>query len=190
MKHALIGTALLLGSAQMALAVDYGTAMQGFVDAQVMPWAQDPVLIDAIIAHNAMTQGYDDARVLELDAEWAAQIDAADKPLISAVTDSPASDFLRTQLAASSGVIFEIFVMDAQGLNVASSGLTSDYWQGDEAKFQESYGAGVGAVHFSDVEYDESSQQYQAQISFSLTDPASGELIGAITVGVNPDAVM
>ena len=80
--------------------------------------------------------------------------------------------------------------MDAQGLNVAASSVTSDYWQGDEAKHQETYGKGAGAVHFSAIEFDESSQMYQAQISISLSDPDSGAVIGAMTIGVDADSLM
>ena len=80
--------------------------------------------------------------------------------------------------------------MDAVGLNVAASAVTSDYWQGDEDKFLKTYPMGPGAVHFSDVEFDESTQTYQAQISIALTDPATGSVVGAMTVGVVADALM
>jgi hypothetical protein len=43
-------------------------------------------------------------------------------------------------------MITEMFVMDAKGLNVGQSDVTSDYWQGDEAKWQKTYGAGPGVV--------------------------------------------
>ena len=85
-------------------------------------------------------------------------------------------------------MIAEVFIMDAQGLNVAASAVTSDYWQGDEAKFQQTYGVGPDAVHISEVELDESTQTYQAQVSLSLTDPATGALIGAVTFGLNAQA--
>lgn len=75
--------------------------------------------------------------------------------------------------------------MDARGLNVAASVATSDMWQGDEAKFQETFPFGPDAVHFSEIEYDESTQVYQGQISLSLKDPETGDVIGAITVGVD-----
>jgi hypothetical protein len=68
--------------------------------------------------------------------------------------------------------------------------MTSDMWQGDEAKFTETYSVGAGAVHFSDVELDESTQRYQAQISLTIVDPASGEPIGAMTVGVDAEALL
>jgi len=68
--------------------------------------------------------------------------------------------------------------------------VTSDYWQGDEAKFTQTYAVGSDAVHFSDIDFDESSQSYQAQISFTIIDPASGAPIGAMTVGVLADGLM
>jgi len=93
-------------------------------------------------------------------------------------------------VAASNGAITEVFVMDAAGLNVTASDVTSDYWQGDEAKHQETFGFGAGAVYFSEVEFDESTQSYQAQVSLALTDPTTGEAIGAITVGLNADLLL
>ena len=38
-----------------------------------------------------------------------------------------------------------------------------------------------------EVELDESTQTYQAQLSFTLVDPATGAAIGAVTVGVNAE---
>jgi hypothetical protein len=67
--------------------------------------------------------------------------------------------------------------------------VTSDYWQGDEDKYSMTYPKGPGAVHFSDVEFDESSQTYQAQISIPLVDTATNEVVGALTVGVNAEAL-
>jgi hypothetical protein len=53
--------------------------------------------------------------------------------------------------------------------------MTSDMWQGDEEKFTETYSIGPGAVHFSEVELDESTQRYQAQISLTIVDPETGD---------------
>ena len=75
--------------------------------------------------------------------------------------------------------------MDDQGANVAMTNKTSDYWQGDEAKWQESFKDGVGAVHVGDIEFDESADDYLVQVSVPVM--KSGKAIGAITVGVNLD---
>ncbi len=80
--------------------------------------------------------------------------------------------------------------MDAHGLNVAASDVTSDFWQGDEEKFTETYGRGSGSVHFSEVEFDESTQRYQAQISLTIMDPTTNQPIGAMTIGIDPEALM
>ena len=190
MKKTLFTIALALAAAQSAQALDINSAMQTYMQQHIATWAQDPALIDAVKAQNAITQGYDAGNITKLDALWLSEIGASDTTLIASVTQSPASEGLRTWIAQSEGAVYEIFVMDAKGLNVASSGVTSDYWQGDEAKFQQSFGLGSGSVHYGDVEYDESGQQYQAQISVTLVDPESGAAIGAMTVGVNPDALM
>ena len=47
---------------------------------------------------------------------------------------------------------------------------------------------GPDAVHVSEVEFDESSQTYQMQVSMSVTDPASGAVIGAVTFGLDAQA--
>jgi hypothetical protein len=40
-------------------------------------------------------------------------------------------------------------------------------------------------MFIDEVEFDDSTQTYQVQVSISVADPDSGEAIGAITVGVN-----
>ena len=77
--------------------------------------------------------------------------------------------------------------MDAKGLNVGQSAITSDFWQGDEAKFRDTYLVGADALHFSEIELDESTGRYQAQISFTVSDEATGESLGAVTVGVDAE---
>ncbi len=190
MKSTLLASALTFAFASSGWALDYRSSMQGFVDSTLSLWAEAPVLIDAIQAQNVDTAGYDAARITELDQTWRAEVGTASAPLVDSIVGNAASDFLRMRAADSGGMVTEVFVMDAQGLNVASSGYTSDYWQGDEAKFTETYGKGAGAVHFGEVEFDESSQTYQAQISMTIVDPDTGAPIGAVTVGVDAEAFM
>ena len=72
-----------------------------------------------------------------------------------------------------------------KGLNVGQSDPTSDYWQGDEAKWKKTFKVGPNAVHVSEAEMDDSTQMLQSQASVTITDPATGKAIGAITVGIN-----
>ena len=174
-------------SAAPAAANDFMPAIQSYLESEIAPWTSDARLAEAILAQNAVTAGYSQADIDGLDQTWRAEVGSADSALIRSVLDHSASTLLREWVDASGGTITEVFVMDARGLNVASSGLTSDYWQGDEAKFSETYPKGPDAVHISDIEFDESSQTYQAQVSVSLVDPATGQVVGAMTVGLNAD---
>jgi hypothetical protein len=79
--------------------------------------------------------------------------------------------------------------MDSKGLNVGQSAETSDYWQGDEDKWQKTYLVGPDAIFVDGVEVDDSSGALQSQVSLPITDPDSGDVIGAITLGINVDSL-
>lgn len=147
--------------------------------------AQNAVVIAAISAQNGVTAGYDQAKVDELDTQWRAEVGAGSKPLIDATLGTEASAYLASAQEQSGGLYTEIFVMDAKGLNVAQSTVTSDYWQGDEDKFTMSYGGGASAIYLGEIEQDESTQAFQSQVSITIVDPATGAPIGAVTAGVD-----
>jgi len=176
--------------ATAAAANDFRPAMEAFHASTIEGWASADVIVEAITAQNTVTAGYSDADITALDEAWMAEVGTSSTPTISPVVENPLAEFLREQVAASGGLITEVFVMDARGLNVAASHVTSDYWQGDEAKHSETYMAGPGAMHFSDIELDESTQRYQGQISVTITDPATGQPVGAMTIGVDAEALM
>lgn len=188
MIRKLVLAAPLMVAATFASAVDAPPAMKTFVETDIMSWAQSAQVIDAITAQNAETAGADAAQITAWDTQWRGEVGQASQPLIDEVMGRPLSVFLAEQVSASGGRITEIFVMDALGLNVAASDVTSDYWQGDEDKYAKTYGVGAGAVFVDEVEFDESSQTYQGQVSVALTDPATGDVIGAMTVGLNAEA--
>jgi hypothetical protein len=161
--------------------------VKDFISSSVEGWLTDPTVIDAIKEQNAKTAGLDQAAIDALDKDWRAQATAADKPMVDEVLGRALSKFLMEKKDASQGMITEMFVMDAKGLNVGQSDVTSDYWQGDEAKWQKTYSVGPGEVFVDEVEEDESTQALQSQASLTISDPATGEAIGAITVGINLD---
>ena len=173
-----------------AQADDFTPALRDFLESQVSAWAQDEAIVSAINAQNERTAGYDQAMIDQLDTTWRAEVGGSDTPTISSVLNNATADFLRDQVAASGGMITEVFIMDMHGLNVAASDVTSDYWQGDEAKFSETYARGPDASHIGDVEFDESTQMYQGQISLTIVDPSTGQPIGAMTVGVDAEALL
>lgn len=161
--------------------------MKSYVETEVRSWFADPSIVAAVQAANTAHAALSPGDIATLDDQWKAEV-GTDSALIKKVTESATSAFLRDRIASSDGKVTEIIVMDNHGLNVAISDVTSDYWQGDEDKFQKSFGMGASAFHVSEVELDESTQTYQAQLSFTLTDPATGAPLGAVTVGVNAES--
>ncbi|RYE88022.1 MAG: hypothetical protein EOP19_02625 [Hyphomicrobiales bacterium] len=163
---------------------EFADRLLALADSQLRAVAQNPAVVTAVSAQNGLTAGYDSAKIDTLDKQWRAEVDAAAHPLIDATLGTDASKYLSAVQAESEGLYTEIFVMDAKGLNVAQSTITSDYWQGDEDKFTQSFGLGPAAVHVGDIEEDESTQSFQSQVSLPITD-ATGAVIGAITIGVD-----
>lgn len=164
--------------------------MQEFAQSTVKNWVANADLVAAIKAQNEKHANLAQADIDAMDQQWRAETGASSKPMIDEVMGRAVSNFLGQVKAETEGLVTEVFVMDAKGLNVAQSDVTSDYWQGDEAKWKKTYLAGPDAVFIDEVEEDESTQTFQSQLSMSIVDPASGEVIGAITVGMNVEAFL
>ncbi len=170
------------------LAAEAPPKMLSYIDGDLRSWVNDDRVVAAVKAQNAQTAALTQEEVIAKDNAWRAEVGTTNTPMIDVVLSAPLSEFLREQVASSGGRITEAFVMDSQGLNVAASGITSDYWQGDEDKFIKTFGKGADAVFIDEVELDESTQTYQGQVSFTITDPESGAVIGAITIGLDASA--
>ena len=182
-------TLALVMTCQGALADEFTPALEEYLKTSITQWANDPVIIATLRDANAQTAAYDSSRINALDQAWRAEVGTPNTPTIAPILSNPAAEFLRNQVDASGGVISEIFIMDQVGLNAAASSVTSDMWQGDEEKFTATYNNGPGAVHIADVEFDDSTQTYLGQVSISISDPDTGDLLGAMTVGLNAEAL-
>lgn len=150
--------------------------MRGIIGAEIVQVsvdAQNQRLVD-------MAQDKIDA----LDNQWKAEREAADKPLIAATLSSPLSVYLARVQGKSLGLYAEIFVMDKNGLNVGQSSVTSDFWQGDEDKFQKTFDVADDAMFVDAPEWDDEAKIWRNQVSFTLVD-ASKKKIGAVTVEIN-----
>lgn len=171
-----------------AIAGEVDPKVMDFITTQLRPVAADALVQGAVKQSNAQHAALAEADILDLDAQWRAQVGNADQPVIAAVLQSEAADMLRKLVTGSDGVITEVIVMDSVGLNVAVSDVTSDYWQGDEDKFTKSFGMGPDGIDVSAVELDESTQTYQMQVSIVIPDAETGAPIGAMTIGLNAEA--
>lgn len=151
---------------------------------EIRGWLDTPVVRISVEAQNKRHANITQARIEELDKQWVAERKSKEQPLIAATLSNPLSNYLTQIQAGSDGLYTEMFVMDFKGLNVGQSSITSDYWQGDEGKFQKTFPVGPGAVFVDKAGLDEDTKTWRAQISVTVVD-AAGKAIGAITIEVN-----
>lgn len=181
MKSILPALAVLLGCTLAAHAQSAGETQKLLSDeaARLQAWGSDPAIVAAVKAQNAKRVSA--AQIKTLDEQWAA---GKAEALVKQVTTGACADHLRKLVAGNAGY-GETFIMDNQGALVCATAKTTDYWQGDEAKWQRAFSNGKGEVFIDRPKFDDSSSQRLAQISIPVLD--NGAAIGAITVGISVD---
>jgi hypothetical protein len=136
-----------------------------------------PDLRRAAAAGNA--QPFDQGRVTELDGQWIADGAATAERL--GILTTPASQFL-ADLVKNDTAYREVLVTDRHGRLVAASGITSDYFQADEAWWYQAWDNGRGRVSVSDVGRDESAQVYAFEIAVPVHEPGSDAVAGVMKI--------
>jgi len=165
-------------------------SIRDFAENTVTAWVSNPTVVEAIKVQNALHASLSQDEIIAKDKQWRAETASADRPLINRVLSNDLSRYLAKVSKEQQGLVTEVFIMDNRGLNVGQSDVTSDYWQGDEAKWKKTFLVGPNAMIVDDVELDESTQTFQSQLSMSITDQVTGKVIGAITVGVDVEAII
>lgn len=139
-----------------------------------------PVIVRAVRAQNNEQLSMD--VIQQRDAEWrSAQQENA---LQRSLARSRPSQVLET-LVERNPDFNEAFATDNQGANVAMYPVTSDYWQGDEEKWINSFNDGDGKLWVGGVEVDDSTGTAAVQVSVPILD--SGETIGVLIIGITQE---
>lgn len=145
----------------------------------LLPFTVNPVLVAEIKAQNSKNVPLE--KIQEIDKEWIAK--EGEVPLrVELMANTTAKEINR--LLKDTIQVVECFVMDNQGANVGQFNITSDYWQGDEEKWQKSFNGGKGGVDVGKKRIDESTGIAQQQVSLPLID-TDGTVVGAITFGID-----
>jgi hypothetical protein len=135
--------------------------------------ARDPAIRDATLASNAVAETPE--QIKRRDAYWIAN---PKDPLRQTIVRAPCSGRVR-ELVKDDAVVVEAFVMNDRGTLVCSIAETSDYWQGDEAKWQRTFQDGRDPF-VEEPAFDASSGTYAIQVSVPIED--KGKRIGAVTL--------
>jgi hypothetical protein len=135
--------------------------------------AADPELLKAIVAKNLAIESPADIR--RMDYEWRNNPRYA---LRKSLTTGACADRLR-RLVQDDKLVVEAFLMDERGGLVCSTVETSDYWQGDEPKWQRTYRDGA-QVFVDEPAMDPSTGTFAVQVSRIVTE--GKKKVGALTV--------
>ena len=145
--------------------------------------AADPDVVRYVAARNASGESMDEVR--RRDREWTAR---QDYPLRKTLTGSPCAARLRALIAEDSLVV-EAILMDKNGGTVCASQETSDYWQGDEPKWQKPFAEKLD-VFVDNPALDGSTGIYAVQLSVPVMghkDERAGAL--CLTLKIRRDLV-
>lgn len=167
-----------------ALAVAAPKATQEAVD-RMMPAIREVsvvgAVLDAVGAANARPMSPEQMQTL--DAQWQAAAGVA--PFMKPYLEGSCADALRRARKAHPELL-ELFVTDRRGGVVCAASRTSDWFQGDETKWQRAWNDGRGATLVFPPEFDESTQSYTVQVSVPVL--VRGRPGGTLTVGIRLDA--
>lgn len=145
---------------------------------EVVQVAANPVVIQAVKAQNAKGLSLDNIK--EADAAWTAAKKSPTDFMV-AHTSNEAANVLAA-IEKEKPYLVEFILTDNQGANVAITGMTSDYWQGDEPKFSNAFDGGKGNTYIARPQKDKSSGEVVSQVSVPVM--SDGKAIGTMTVGV------
>lgn len=179
---AALAALLLLSPPVLAQAQPPAARAETLLRAEAAALMADPVVLDALRRANREREGLTPGAIQALDQRWREEAKGGAAPFIRLHLDSAASDRLRARREASAGRIANLFVYDRLGLNVAQTWVSHDYWQGDEDQYRLTVPKGTGALQMGPEELDDVVNRPVIAGSVTLTDPADGTVLGAVTV--------
>jgi hypothetical protein len=138
----------------------------------------DPILVRAVRLQNA--SGLTREQIAAIDEAW---IEGGAESRVKAILENLCSQRLRGVHSAEPAYK-EILVADARGANVCMSQRSTDFFQGDEAKWKKSFNGGAGQISIQLPDSNPSVRGLLAHISLPIR--VGGETIGVVIVAVDP----
>jgi hypothetical protein len=186
-----VAAALVLGVGQAQMRDSYGLQLTQVaehiaagIDAYMFRRILDVGVLGKVPAiHDvaaASTAPLDAEKVKAIEKEWEAARVATAQRL--GVLDNPTSKYLR-DITEHDRIYREVFVTDREGRVVATSNVTTNYYQADEAWWREAFDDGIrGRVSVGDVAWDESAKAFVIEIGMPITLSDDSRLVGILKV--------
>ncbi len=159
--------------------ISFSERMQSILknhSATILKLANSPVIINSVREQNEKDIPLKEIKAI--DREWIA---GEQNEFAKSLQENAVGKYLR-EIVEESILYVEAFLCDKKGAIVGLFPITTDYWQGDENKFIESYGNGKGRIIFNPLSFDESTKTYSIQISIPVND--WNNTIGVLIVGI------
>ena len=116
------------------------------------------------------------------------KVDAIDKSWESSETDGLSAKILTSDLARQlrrvrelNPKLLKITVADVTGATVSATDRPAHYFQSDRESWQALSSGGRGALHVSDLRYDDQSRLYYVSIAYPILQEGTGRFVGAVT---------
>lgn len=142
--------------------------------------AFEPVIQDAVAGANAAYRGMSEAamavRLEQIEKSWNTPASAG---LVDRILSSPASRLLRRYRDLDRRFL-RITVTDEKGAVIAATHKTLDYLQADEEFWQAIYAQGRGAVHLTDILYDDVTKSHYIGVGVPVLEEGSNRFAGAV----------
>jgi len=132
--------------------------------------------------------------VMTIDSKWQALAPLAMPELAARILALPGSRALEAWHRSRDGLVTEAMLINRMGTVAAMSRLTSDYWQGDEPKFQlamQGAGGDPGrALFISPIRYDSSTGRFQIDVSAPVLSGNGDQPEGVVVVGLDIESAL
>lgn len=157
---------------------DLSPEVKAFVAEKLAPLMTNSVFVAGVTKQNNMNRPL--SEIQQMCSEWAAAEE--ELPIMREMLSNAIASEIR-KVCGPMSQVGEVFVMDNQGANAGQNALTSDFWQGDEAKWKKSFNEGKGGIDVGKAELDKSTNEVLQQVSLPVINE-QGEVIGAICFGL------
>lgn len=145
--------------------------------------------VSQIIEAGPRQESYTD--VMTIDSQWQALAPLAIPEMAASILALPGSKALHAWQQSHRGLVTEVMLVNDMGTLAAMSQLTSDYWQGDEPKFQkvidnrETTPGNDRPLYLSPIRYDKSAARFQVTASTPVLSASREPAIGVIVIGLS-----
>lgn len=134
--------------------------------------------------------------VLTFDAKWQALAPDKAPELANVILGLPGSRALHAWRLAHEDIVTEALLTNELGTLTATSQLTSDFWQGDEPKFNRVLAnlkaglTGLDAIYVSGIRYDASTSRFQVMVSAPVGPVVDDIPKGIIALGLDIESAL